>query len=96
MLFIISWLGCISFCVFPTLNSILAKRMMNEEFGMLQGGIQSLRTITRIVSPLLFSEIFRISVQYTLPLGLVFWMCSTFGIFAWFTMFVALKQIHSG
>lgn len=91
MLFVILWLGCISFCVFPTLNSILAKETVNEDYGLLQGGIQSLRTITRVVSPLLFSEVFRVSVRYTLPLGVPFWMCSAFCIFAWFTMRLALR-----
>jgi hypothetical protein len=93
MLFVILWLGCISFCVFPTLNSILAKETVNEDYGLLQGGIQSLRTITRVVSPLLFSEVFRVSVRYTLPLGVPFWMCSAFCIFAWFTMRLALRRM---
>ncbi|GJD11826.1 Tetracycline resistance protein, class A [Galdieria sulphuraria] len=95
MLFVILWLGCISFCVFPTLNSILAKRMLNEDHGLLQGGIQSLRTVTRIVSPLLFSEVFRISVQYTLPLGIPFWICCVFCLAAWFAMSSALKRMQS-
>ncbi|GJQ12693.1 hypothetical protein GpartN1_g4484.t1 [Galdieria partita] len=95
MFFVILWLGCISFCVFPTLNSILAKGMVNEDYGLLQGGIQSLRTVTRIVSPLLFSEVFRVSVQEKLPLGIPFWICSVFCLSSWFAMYSALKRMES-
>eukprot|EP00871_Galdieria_phlegrea_P004159 jgi/Galph1/4744/GphlegSOOS_G3396.1 len=92
-LFIISWLACISFCTFPALNALLSKTVTTEECGSLQGGIQSLRTITRIISPLLFSKLLRIGEFSMLPLGLPFWICSLFCILAWLCLFKACRRL---
>ncbi|MEO7773105.1 MAG: TCR/Tet family MFS transporter [Steroidobacteraceae bacterium] len=66
----------------PALTSLMSRRVGADEQGRLQGAIASLRAITGMVGPLIFTQILALSIQgrYALPAGAAYLLAASLAL----------------